>query len=132
MLSVMPGNNPYQQYKKSAAETATPVKLLVMLFDGAIRFTSRAQNAIKENDFETANNMLLKVQDIFEELMFTLDKEKAEEIALNLYDLYSFYRQEVIHINITKNAERLNPVLEFLNDYRIVWVEAARLVRVGA
>jgi flagellar protein FliS len=132
MLSVMPGNNPYQQYKKSAAETATPVKLLVMLFDGAIRFASRAQNAINENDFETANNKLLKVQDIFEELMFTLDAEKGGEIAQNLYELYSFYRQEVIYANITKNAGRLDPVLEFLNEYRTVWIEVARLRRVGA
>ena len=131
MLNTMPANNPYQQYKKSSIETATPEKLLIMLFDGAIRFSKQAQTAIEKKDFETSNKQLLKVQDILDELIYSLDKEKGGQIAINLSELYCFYKNEVFQANIAKDARRLEYVIEFLQYYREVWLEAMRLVCSG-
>lgn len=132
MLNLSQNQTPYQQYKKSAVETSTPEKLLLMLFDGAIRFTNQGKNAIIEGNYELANSLLLKVQDILAELMYTLDVEKGGDIARNLFELYSFYQGEVIQANMKKDALRLDSVLEFLQTYKAVWAEAAMLARKGA
>ncbi|MHB1407755.1 MAG: flagellar export chaperone FliS, partial [Desulfitobacteriaceae bacterium] len=69
-----------------------------------------------------------RIQDIFSELENTLNPE-AGELASNLGTLYAFYRQQVAKANLEKNSQYLEPVLEFLRDYRQMWEEAARLAR---
>ena len=128
MLNTMPSHNPYAAYRQTAAETATPERLLLMLFDGAIKFVRQAELAIQNKDLTAANGYLLKVQDIFTELIVTLDMEQGE-VAKNLYRLYDFYRSETITANIKKDANRLQPVLEFLLAFREVWAEAAKQAR---
>lgn len=125
-------NNPFEQYKKSAVETATPEKLLLMLFDGAIRFVIQGRRAINERNFESAHQNLVKVQNIFTELIVTLDEERGAEIAANLSQLYEFYRNEVVQANVDKDPNRLGSVLEFLQSWRETWAETARLARMGA
>ena len=132
MVNMIPGSNPYQQYKKNAVETATPEKLLLMLFDAAIKFLIQGQMGIEQKNFEAANKSLLRVQDIFSELITSLDMEKGAELAENLQKLYDFYRSEVIQANISKDANRLGSVLEFLHLYRSVWAEAANISRQAA
>ena len=132
MFNAMPNANAYANYKQASVETATPEKLLLMLFDGGIKFLNLGKLAIEQKDYSSANKSLVKVQDILFELMVSLDMDKGGEIAANLYKLYEFYRNEVIKANITKDAELLLPVLEFLRLYRDMWAEAARTVRIGA
>lgn len=132
MLNSIPNATAYANYKQASVETATPEKLLLMLFDGGIRFLNQGKLAIERKDYSSAHKNLVKVQDILFELMVTLDMEKGGEIASNLYKLYDFYRNEVIKANINKDAELLKPVLEFLRLYRDMWAEAARTVRIGA
>jgi flagellar protein FliS len=132
MLNTMPNANAYARYKQSSIETASPEKLLLMLFDGGIKFLNLGNLAIEQKDYSSANKWFVKVQDILSELMVSLDIDKGGEIASNLYKLYEFYRNEVVKANITKNAELLPPVLEFFRLYRDMWAEAARTVRIGA
>lgn len=132
MLNTMPNANAYANYKQASVETATPEKLLLMLFDGGIKFLNQGKMAIEKRDYSEANKTLVKVQDILYELMVSLDVEKGGEMASNLYKLYDFYRNEVMKANISKDAELLPPVLEFLRLYRDMWAEAARTVRIGA
>ena len=132
MLNTMPNANAYANYKQASVETATPEKLLLMLFDGGIKFLNQGKMAIEKKDYSEANKTLVKVQDILYELMVSLDVEKGGEMASNLYKLYDFYRNEVMKANISKDAELLPPVLEFLRLYRDMWAEAARKVRIGA
>lgn len=125
----MPNNNPYAKYKQTEMETSTPDKLLIMLFDGGIRFLTRAQSALQDKDYEAANKWLLKTQDILSELMITLHMDQGGEIAANLYELYDFYRNEVIQVNLKKDLKRLEPVLEFFHLFRDTWVEASKKAR---
>lgn len=132
MLNLSQNQTPYQQYKRSAVETSTPEKLLLMLFDGAIRFTNQGKAAIIERRFDDANTLLLKVQDILSELMSTLDNKNGGDIAINLLKLYDFYQSEIIQANMKKDAARLDSVLEFFQTFRSVWEETAKMTRVGA
>lgn len=132
MLNSMPNANAYANYKQASVETATPEKLLLMLFDSGIKFLNLGKLAIEQKDYSLANKNFVKVQDILFELRVSLDMDKGGEIAANLYKLYDFYRNEVMKANITKDAELLPPVLEFFRLYRDMWTEAARSARIGA
>lgn len=128
MSLAMPANNPYDTYRQTSIVTASPENLLFMLFDGAIKFVRQAEKALGEKDYEQAHRVLVRIQDIFSELENSLNPE-GDEVTLNLRVLYAFYRQEVVKANLEKNSKYLEPVLEFLRDYRQMWEEAARLAR---
>lgn len=131
MLNAMPNQSQYAAYKQSSVETATPEKLLLMLFNGGIKFLRQAQAALGEKDFAQADVYLGKVQDILTELMTTLDMEKGGQLSVNLYQLYDFYRKEVIAANTKKDGAVLGPVLEFFQEFRDTWAEVAQKARMG-
>ncbi|WP_088187765.1 flagellar export chaperone FliS [Desulfosporosinus sp. FKA] len=120
-------NNPYGAYRQTSIATASPEKLLLMLFDGAIRFLNQARFSLEQQDFETANKWLGKLQDAFIELKISLDMNQGE-VASNLHKLYDFYQREVLLANVEKSTERLQPVEDFLRAFRETWAEAAKIV----
>ncbi len=124
--------NPQAAYKQASVETASPEKLLVMLYAGAVKFLRQAEKALQENKHAEAHNSLAKVQDIISELNITLNMEQGGEIAVNLRELYTFYFNEVVQANLKKDASKLIPVIEFFETFRDVWMETAKLARMGA
>ncbi|WP_088228628.1 flagellar export chaperone FliS [Desulfosporosinus sp. FKB] len=120
-------NNPYSAYRQTSVATASPEKLLLMLYDGAIRFLNQARASMEQDDFEAANKWLGKLQDIFMELNMTLDMNQGE-VAYNLRKLYEFYQKEVLMANVEKSIDRLQPVEDFLRTFRETWVEAIKIV----
>lgn len=125
-------SNPQAAYRQTAVETASPEKLLVMLYAGTVKFLRQAEKALDEKRYEDAHNSLTRVGDIIAELNMTLNIEDGGEIAVNLRELYTFYSGEVVKANIKKDAAYLQPVIEFFEIFRDVWVETARLARMGA
>ncbi|AFM42729.1 flagellar biosynthetic protein FliS [Desulfosporosinus acidiphilus SJ4] len=119
--------NPYSAYRQTSVATASPDKLLLMLFDGAIRFLIQARVAMEEKNHEATNKWLQKLQDIFMELNLSLDMKQGE-VSVNLRKLYEFYQNEVLMANVEKSVERLQPVEDFLRSFRETWAEAARIV----
>lgn len=119
----MTNSSAYNTYKQTAVETASPEKLIVMLYDGAIKFTNQAQAAMREGKIEEANRALLKTQDIINELMGSLNFDTGE-IARNLYNLYDYFRQRLIQANLKKDTEALDEIIDFLTEMRDTWVEA--------
>jgi len=124
--------NPQASYKQAAVETASPEKLLIMLYTGAIRFLHQAEKAFAEKNLEEANNSLIRVCDIITELNATLDMERGGEIALNLRELYTFYYNEVVRANVSKDQTYLLSVINFFETFRDLWVEASKAARLGA
>lgn len=102
---------------------AAPLELIVMLYDGAIRFVEQAQKAMRGQNFEEAGRFNQRAQDILAELNSTLDLSYGE-IAQRLSLLYEFYQRQLILANLKKDPELLNPVLNFLQEYRVLWAEA--------
>lgn len=131
-LSNLPNHNPYAAYKQTAFETATPERLLIMLFDGGIKFLRLGEQALNSKDYTVANQSLVRVQNILIQLRTTLDIEKGGQIAINLQQLYDFYLNQVIIANVRKDAGLILPVIEFLETFRQTWIEAAKLARLGA
>lgn len=108
-------------YKSTQVQTASSGDLLLMLYDGAIRFLNKGVIAIAEKDWETAHNSIVKTEKIVTELMISLDLEKGGEIAENLHSLYFFMKLELVNGNIKKDVQPLLNVLELIKGLRDTW-----------
>src|SRR6056297_1637228 len=108
-------SNAYKAYETNNVTTASPKKLLIMLYDGAIRFCRLAELAIRENNIEKKNEHLKRAQDILTELAATLNFE-AGETAHQLSALYAFMTRELVDANIHMDAEKVQGVRGFLEE----------------
>ena len=122
-------NNSYQQYKNTQIETASQEKLLLMLYDGAIRFTKRAIKGIEEENYELKNNALNRVQAILSEFQATLDHEQDPELTANLDALYDYMNRRLIEGNVENNTEPIEEVLDMLQELRETWQQAANKLK---
>ncbi len=125
----MLNNNPYQTYQKTGVATASQGRLILMLFDGAIKFCRTALQAMEVKDYQASNESIVKAQAIIQELMITLDIDKGGEIAQNLYLLYDYLYWRLINANVKKNPEILQEVLEKVTDLRQTWEEVIKISR---
>jgi flagellar secretion chaperone FliS len=118
-------SNPYAQYKQTEINTANQGKLIVMLYDGAIRFLNIALESLPEKKYDVVNNNILKAQDIITELMLSLNMEAGGQIAQNLFSLYVYFKKKLIESNIKKEPDGINEVLKHLTDLRSSWNQIA-------
>lgn len=113
----------HQEYKQVQVKTANNKKLLLMLYQGCIKFLRIAKKSIEEEDMENANEYLKKSQAIIDELRYTLDMDKGGEISNNLYKLYNFMYSELITANIKKEIEPIENVENLMLDLLETWKE---------
>lgn len=118
-------NTPYQKYRQTQAQTASKPKLLIMLYDGAIRFVRAGIEGIENKDNEKANNNLCKAQAIVHELISALNFEYP--ISHDLLRVYEYMLHELIEANVHKIAAPAQEVLEHLTDLRETWLEAMKM-----
>jgi flagellar secretion chaperone FliS len=116
--------NAYQNYRKATVETASPGKLVVMLYDGAIRFLTQAKEHLLAGQAKEAHFALVRAEDIISELMSSLDVDKGGEIASNLLALYEFMFMRLVDANVRKDPAPVDEVLEFLVTLRESWQRA--------
>lgn len=119
-------NNPYDQYKNMQVQTATPGQLILMLYEGAVKFSKMAKRSINEKDMAGANKYLIKVQDIVTELMISLDMKSGGEISKNLYSLYDYMLTRLLDANMKKDEKIVDEVMEMIDDLREAWALAVR------
>lgn len=118
-----------QQYQQNQILSASPEKILVMLYDGAIRFTRQAMIGIEDGRPSVKAVGISRAMAIITEFANTLDHEIGGEIAANLDGLYSFMIQELTQANLNDDIEKLKVVERLLNDLRQTWVEAIEIAR---
>jgi len=121
----------YDQYKKTNIESIGPGKLLLMLFEGAIRNIDSAKQAILDKDINLAHNQIIKTQNIILELISSLDMEY--EISNQIFYLYEFLFYQLTVANAQKDLKILDEVRGLLAEFHEVWDEAnkkAGVVRV--
>jgi len=120
-------NNPYQQYQQQSVMTASPGELVVMLYNGCIRFIKQAIECINSKDLMAAHNAIIRAQDIIVEFMSTLDMKY--EISHNLLALYDYLHRRLVEANIKKDTAILEEVLTFVTELRDTWAEAVKITR---
>jgi flagellar protein FliS len=114
-------------YRKTATTTASPGELVLMLYDGALRFMAAAELGFQEEHFarqnEQIHNNILRTQAIITELQATLNMEKGGEFSQNLYRLYDFMQDHLTQANREKNIEKIKVVAGFMQDIRDAWAQ---------
>lgn len=124
-MAVM-GTREYQSYKQTEIETASPGKLLLLLYDGAIKRLRRAQEAFEREALEEVHQDLVKVQQILIELMLALDWKVGGDLAPRLHALYDFMYRRLVDANVKRSNEPIAEVLQLLSTLREGWAEAYR------
>ena len=111
-------------YQRAAVESADPRRLIVMLFDAAVRFLHRAAAAMAERQYEQQNRFLTRIQQILTELTCALDDDVDTEFCGNLRLLYTWLHTQLTEANLTDDREKLAQVTEMVEDLRDAWTEA--------
>ena len=111
-------------YLENQIKSASPEQLLIMFYDGAIRFVSQAIQAMEENNIEKRNYSCNKACAIISELNATLDHNIGGKIAADLNLLYDYMIRELHTANSSSNAEKAKHIEKILFDLRETWKKA--------
>lgn len=114
-------NKKFNSYKQTQISTSSPGKLVLMLYEGAVKFLKIAQRAIIDKKFDVANNNIVKTQKILNELSIVLDLEAGGEIAKNLWRLYDYMLYRLIDINLKKDEKGIDEVVDMIEELRGAW-----------
>ncbi|PLX69819.1 MAG: flagellar export chaperone FliS [Denitrovibrio sp.] len=112
--------SPYKNYIKQEVEGATKGKLVLLLYDGAIKFMRISIKAIEDKNIPEAHNNIMKAQNIIYELMSTLNMYVGD-ISRNLMRLYDFMIWQLIEANKEKNQEKIESVVKLMSSLRDAW-----------
>ena len=123
----MQRQNPWQSYRNTAIRTASPGQLVLMLYDGAIRFLETSLTGFNYKDpleFNlTIHNNVQRAQAIIRELNIRLNMEKGGEISENFRRLYNYFDRRLNEGNIRKRKEPIQEVTDRLRELRDSWAE---------
>lgn len=117
--------NPYKRYKENTVNIASQEQLIIMLVDGAVKYTKVAKLALERGDKERAHKELIRVQSIFAELIASLDLSSGE-FTKDLINIYNFVRDKLIEANIKKDIKVIEEVMPVIEDVRDMWHEIKR------
>ena len=121
----MNAREPVNAYKEIQIKTANQIRLIVMLYDGAIRHLNLALDALGAGHrrYDEVNSHIIAAQDILSELTASLDFEKGGVLAKNLFSLYSFMNRRLLEANLAKDAAPIAEVKKHLGELRESWDE---------
>ncbi len=116
-------------YVENAIKTASPAKLVEMLYERSVELLKEAKEAMQGNNFTLANEKIGKVQDIITELNISLDIEKGGEIARSLRSLYNYMYKTLIEASLRKEVEKIDEILYYAEQLLEAWRSAMKTVR---
>ena len=120
--------NPYaknlNQYKNNEILTATPEKLMIMLYDAAIQFLFKARKAINENNPAEICNNIIGCQKILREFMKTIDLENGIEVGKHLFVFYDKLVKMLYKVNRKRDLNMLEEVINELKTLRSAFLDA--------
>jgi flagellar protein FliS len=109
------------EYRKGAVNGASPLKLVIMLYDGALRYMETGKHAMRHGDLQKQNGELQKAQRVVTELMSCLDMDQGGEVAQNLLALYSYILNCLVQANIEDKPDLIDQSIAILSELRESW-----------
>lgn len=119
-------------YQQNAINTASPARLTLMLYEGAIRFCNIARDAMAEEDYksyEKININVKKAQNIIVELRSTLDMKYP--VAKEFDNVYDYVYRRLYEANMQKDLEAMDEVIKHLKTMRDTWKEVMKINHVS-
>ena len=121
--------NAAQKYKETSVQSASKEKILLMLYEGAIRFMKQANLAIDRKDIAARGINIGRAFDIVNELNNTLNHDVGGEIAMNLEQLYMFITEQLTKSNATGQKKPLEDALKVMETLYSGWTEAIERIK---
>jgi len=113
--------NGIQAYQDTAVTTQSKGRLIVMLYEGAVKFLKLAIKEAEAENYEAKGNYINKAQDIITELNAVLDMEAGGDIAGNLRKLYFFMNERLSQANTKNDPEIIREVISLLEELNQGW-----------
>lgn len=110
-----------KNYLRNAVEGASSGTILVMLFDGLVKFINLSIKHVDAGNIQEAHNYIIRSQDIVYELLSSLDRDAGGEMADNLASLYDYSIRKLEKANIEKDSSHLKDVLDIIQPLRATW-----------
>jgi len=120
------------QYQNNQILNASPEQILILLYDGSIRFCRQAIHAMDAGQRTVQGEKISRAMAIVCEFSNTLNHEIGGEIAADLDALYGFMTRELTRANVQNDRKALETVADLLTGLRETWVEAIEINRGGA
>ena len=121
----MPQPNVYDQYRQVQISTASPGKLILLLYQGAIKALKKANELIDQKEFGEKGDQLIKAQDIIMELNLALDM-KAGEISSSLQQIYMYAYRKLVAANLEVDKDGIQEVIGLLENLYEAWEVAVQ------
>lgn len=113
-------------YRQTEVQSRTPLELVVMLYDGALKFLSQARDAIERRDIPARRDASARAMAIVSELQSTLNLEAGGEIAERLDELYAFVNARILQAAVDNSVVPIDEARRVLSMLRESWVTLAR------
>jgi flagellar protein FliS len=110
-----------QTYRRVESESRSPLELVVMLYDGALRFIDEARAAHARKDLRARGRAISKTLAIVGELQNTLDMEKGGAVAEQLDNLYTYINSRLIDVTVKQDIAACDEVHKLLSTLRDAW-----------
>lgn len=117
----------FNAYKQNSVTTASPGELTLMLYNGCLKFLTRAKKAIEEKNIEEKNTNIQKAQAIISELMSTLNAEL--EVSKQMIPLYDYMNRRLMEANINNDPAIIEEVEGLVTEFRDTWKEVIKITR---
>jgi flagellar protein FliS len=114
-----------EAYRRTEAQSRSPIELVLMLYDGALRFVGEARAAVARNDIAGRSEAVSRTLDIISELQNTLDVKTGGDIARELDRLYSYINVRLLDVSLKKDPTALEEVQKLLTTLREGWSQVA-------
>lgn len=118
--------NPYAQYRQNSIETASSTRIIVMLYDGAIRFLTQALAAMQARKHDQQSRLIGNARSIIAHLHDTLDTEVGSAFAPSLLGIYEALLDSLTLANIQNQPGPVEEALQVLRELRETWAEVDR------
>jgi len=123
--------NGYQAYQKNKYSTASPHKLITMLYDGAIRFANQAIGCIQQQDVQGKASAIHRFQEIIYELISCLNFKEGKAVADNLYSLYNYIIQLSNKSSIEMSVQPLKEAIGIITEIKSAWEQIGKEVQIN-
>ena len=126
-----PQGNPYGKmssntYQNNSVNTASPAKLIEMLYQNSVERLDKTMLLIKDKNFIEANKQIIRVQEIITELNISLNMEVGGEVSTNLRALYDFIYRRLVEANVKKDIKIVKECRDMINELLVTWKEAMK------
>ena len=118
----------HQEYRQNEVSTSSQGKLILMMYDGAIKNAKMALHCLDKNDISGRGMHICKAHDIINELSLSLDQGKGQQVAKRLEELYQFMMRQLTLANVKGETKPIESVLLILDTLKEAWEQVIKKV----